>query len=40
MIASVAMDGEFVACYKVMGQAMQLKKFVPGLKVANNIINY
>jgi hypothetical protein len=40
MTASAAMYGEFVAYYKVMGQAMQLQKFVPSLKVANNIINY
>ena len=28
---------EFVACYEAMGQVNWLKKFVPGLKVVDNI---
>jgi hypothetical protein len=28
---------KFVACYEVTGQAMWLKKFVPGLRVVDNI---
>jgi hypothetical protein len=28
---------EFVACYEVVGQAMWLKKFVPGLRVVDNM---
>jgi hypothetical protein len=28
---------EFVACYETMGQAIWLKKFVPGLRVVDNI---
>jgi hypothetical protein len=31
------MYAEFVACYEAVGQAMWLKKFVPGLRVVNNI---
>jgi hypothetical protein len=28
---------EFVACYEAVGQAMWLKKFVPGLRVVDSI---
>jgi hypothetical protein len=31
------MYAEFVACYEAVGQAMWLKKFVPGLRVVDNI---
>jgi hypothetical protein len=31
------MYAEFVACYEVVGQAMWLKKFVPGLRVVDSI---
>jgi hypothetical protein len=31
------MYAEFVACYEVIGQAEWLKKFVPGLRVVDNI---
>ena len=31
------MYGEFVACYEATGQVNWLKKFMPGLKVVDNI---
>jgi hypothetical protein len=31
------MYAEFVACYEAVGQAMWLKKFVPGLRVVDSI---
>jgi hypothetical protein len=31
------MHAKFVACYEVVGQAMWLKKFVPGLRVVDSI---
>jgi hypothetical protein len=31
------MYAEFVACYETVGQAMWLKKFVPSLRVVDNI---
>jgi hypothetical protein len=30
---------EFIACYEATGQAEWLKKFVPGLRVVDNIEN-
>ena len=35
--ASSTMYAEFVACYEASGQVKWLKKFVPGLKVVDNI---
>jgi hypothetical protein len=37
VMTSSMMYAEFVACYEVMGQAMWLKKFVPGLRVVDII---
>jgi hypothetical protein len=37
VMTSSTIYGEFVACYKAMGQAMWLKKFVPSLRVVDNI---
>jgi hypothetical protein len=37
VITSSTMYAEFVACYKVVGQTMWLKKFVPDLRVVNSI---
>ena len=34
---SSTMYAEFVACYEAMGQVNWLKKFIPGLKVVNDI---
>jgi hypothetical protein len=31
------MQAEFLSCYVAVGQAVWLKKFVPGLKVVDNI---
>jgi hypothetical protein len=31
------MYAEFVACYEATGQAKWLKKFIPGLRVVDNI---
>jgi hypothetical protein len=31
------MYAEFIACYEVLGQAMWLKFFIPGLRVIDNI---
>jgi hypothetical protein len=36
-MTSPTMYAEFVACYEAMGQAMWLKKFVPSLRVVDNI---
>jgi hypothetical protein len=33
------MYAEFVACYEATGQTEWLKKFVPGLRVIDNIEN-
>ncbi len=35
--ASSTMYAEFVACYEATGQALWIKKFVPGLKVVDSI---
>jgi hypothetical protein len=37
VITSSTMYAEFVACYEATGQAMWLKKFVPGLRVVDSI---
>jgi hypothetical protein len=37
VMTSSMMYAEFVACYDVVGQAMWLKKVVPGLRVVDNI---
>jgi hypothetical protein len=37
VMTSSMMYAEFVACYKATGQAMWLNKFVPGLRVVDNI---
>jgi hypothetical protein len=37
VMTSFTMYAEFVACYETVGQAMWLKKFVPGLRVIDNI---
>jgi hypothetical protein len=37
VMISFTMYAEFVACYEVVGQAMWLKKFLPGLRVVDNI---
>jgi hypothetical protein len=37
VMTSSTMYAEFVACYEAVGQAMWLKKFVPGLKVVDSI---
>jgi hypothetical protein len=37
IMTSSTMYAEFVAYYEAVGQAMWLKKFVPGLKVVDNI---
>jgi hypothetical protein len=36
-MTSSMMYVEFVSCYEVVGQAMWLKKFVPGLRVVDSI---
>jgi hypothetical protein len=36
-MTSSTMYAKFVACYEAMGQAMRLKKFVPGLRVVDSI---
>jgi hypothetical protein len=36
-MTSFTMYAEFVTCYEVVGQAMWLKKFVPGLRVVDSI---
>jgi hypothetical protein len=36
-MTSYTMYAEFVACYEAVGQAMWLKKFVPGLRVVGSI---
>jgi hypothetical protein len=37
VMTSSMMYVEFVACYEAVGQAMWLKKFVPGLRVVDSI---
>jgi hypothetical protein len=37
VMTSSMMYAEFVACYEAVGQAIWLKKFVPGLKVVDSI---
>jgi hypothetical protein len=37
VMTSSTMYTEFVACYETVGQAMWLKKFVPGLRVVDSI---
>jgi hypothetical protein len=37
VMTSSTMYAEFVACYEAMGQAMWLKKFVPGIRVVDSI---
>jgi hypothetical protein len=37
VMTSSMMYAEFVACYEVVGQAMWLKKFVPGVRVVDSI---
>jgi hypothetical protein len=37
VMTSSTMYAEFVACYDAVGQAMWLKKFVPGLRVVDSI---
>jgi hypothetical protein len=37
IITSSTMFAKFVACYEATGQAMWLKKFIPGLRVVDNI---
>jgi hypothetical protein len=37
VMTSFTMYAEFVACYEAVGQAMWLKKFVPGLRVVDSI---
>jgi hypothetical protein len=37
VMTSSTMYAEFVTCYKAVGQAMWLKKFVPGLRVIDSI---
>ena len=37
VIASSTMYAEFVACYEASGQITWLKKFIPELKVVDNI---
>jgi hypothetical protein len=36
-MTSSTMYAEFVACYEAVGQTMWLKKFVPDLRVVDNI---
>jgi hypothetical protein len=36
--ASSTMQTEFLSCYMAVGQAVWLKKFVPGLRVVDNIL--
>jgi hypothetical protein len=36
-MTSSTLYAEFVACYEAVGQAMWLKKFVPGLRVVDKI---
>jgi hypothetical protein len=36
-MTSSTMHTKFIACYKATGQAMQLKKFVPYLRVVDSI---
>ena len=37
IVASSTMYAEFIACYEATGQALWLKKFIPGLRVVDNI---
>jgi hypothetical protein len=37
VMTSSTMHAKFVACYEAVGQAMWLKKFVPGLRVIDSI---
>jgi hypothetical protein len=37
VMTSSTMYAEFIACYEAVGQAMWLKKFVPGLRVVDSI---
>jgi hypothetical protein len=37
VMISFTMYAEFVACYEAVGQAMWLKKFMPGLRVVDSI---
>jgi hypothetical protein len=37
VMISSTMYAEFIACYEAVGQTMCLKKFVPGLRVVDNI---
>ena len=37
IVTSSTMYAEFIACYEATGQAMWLKKFVPGLRVVDSI---
>jgi hypothetical protein len=37
VMTSSTIYAEFVACYEAVGQAMWLKKFVPGIRVVDNI---
>jgi hypothetical protein len=37
VMTSSTMYAEYVACYEAAGQALWLKKFVPGLRVVDNI---
>ncbi|KAJ1276807.1 hypothetical protein BS78_05G243600 [Paspalum vaginatum] len=37
IVASSTMYAEFIACYEATGQAIWLKKFVPGLRVVDSI---
>jgi hypothetical protein len=37
VMTSSTMNAEFVACYEAVGQAIWLKKFVPGLRVVDSI---
>jgi hypothetical protein len=37
VMTSSMMYAEFVACYEAVGQVMWLKKFVPGLRMVDNI---
>jgi hypothetical protein len=38
IIASSTMQAEFLSCYMAVGQAVWLKKFVPGLRVVDSIL--
>ena len=37
IVTSSTMYAEFIACYEATGQAIWLKKFVPGLRVVDGI---